>query len=81
MHGPVIQTKQSTLLEGSGVLEAIWHSQGFAVKGCSKEEMLKKIPGLPLVTGKRKSDFFQGQPSWTLGNGVSKTALEGTWEA
>lgn len=47
MHGPVIQTKQSTVLEGSGVLEAIWHSQAFAVK-CSKEEMLKKIPGLPL---------------------------------
>lgn len=48
MHDPVIQTNQSAVLEGSGVLEAIWHSQGFAVKFCSKEEMLKKIPGLPL---------------------------------
>lgn len=48
MHDPVIQTNQSAVLEGSGVLEAIWHSQGFAVKFCSKEEMLKKIPGLLL---------------------------------
>lgn len=48
MRGPVIQTKQSTVLEESGVLEAIWHSQRFAVKFCSKEEMLKKTPGLPL---------------------------------
>lgn len=47
-HGPVIQTKQSTVLEVSGVLEAIWHSLAFAVKCCSKEEMLKEIPGLPL---------------------------------
>lgn len=48
MHGPVTETKQSTVLEGSGVLEATWHSQGFAVKFCSKEEMLKEIPRLPL---------------------------------
>lgn len=68
------------VLERSDVLEAIWHSQGCAVKCCSKEEMLEKTnPWAPsVVNGKRKSDFFQGQPSWTLGSGVSKGALEGT---
>lgn len=30
------------VIERSDVLEAIWHSQGLAVKCCSKEEMLKK---------------------------------------
>lgn len=81
MHGPVIQTKQSTILEGSGVLEAIWHSQRFAVKFCSKEEMLKKKSlGSLYNHWEEKVRFFRGQPSWTLGNGVSETALEGTWK-
>lgn len=57
MHGPVIQTKWSAVLERSDVLEATWHSQEFAVKFCSKEEMLKKIPGLPLQSIGRESQI------------------------
>lgn len=42
MHGSVIQTKQSAVLERSNVLEAIWHSEQFAVRFHSKREMQKK---------------------------------------
>jgi len=42
MHSPVIQTKQSAVLERRSVLEAIWHSERFAVRFHRKAEMLGK---------------------------------------
>lgn len=58
MHGPVIQTKQSAVLKRSNVLEAIWHSEGFAVRFQSKGEVPEKeVPGLPPQSTGRESQI------------------------
>lgn len=52
----------------------------FAVKFCSKEEMLKKNPwALSIITGEKKSDFSKDNQAGFWGM-VSETALEGTWK-
>lgn len=78
MHGPVMQTKPSAVLGRRDVLEAICHSQAFAVKFCRKEG--RKSLGFLYSQWEEKVRFLPGTTKLGFGEQNLKESSGGMAE-